>query len=101
MDLSQDGPGFLFCFSLLVVGGGAVTQMDFLDFEPLPEGQSPSPSPHRDSRNWVLPVGPGFGCWASGHSPSVMWLLERTAQAGGNVLAFRLLCRLRWGKYGS
>lgn len=67
MDLSQDGPGFLFGFSLLVEGA----QMDFLDFEPLPEGQNPSPSPCRDSRNWVLPVRPGFGCWASGHSPSV------------------------------
>lgn len=57
MDLSQDGPGFLFCFSLLVVGGGAVTQMDFLDFEPLPEGQSPSPSP---------PVIPGTGSYQLG-----------------------------------
>lgn len=37
MGLSRDGPGFLFCFSLLVGGRGTVTQMDFLDFEPLPE----------------------------------------------------------------
>lgn len=86
----QDGsvPGWAWLPLLLLSsgGGGAVTQMDFLNFEPLPEGQSPSPSPRRHSRNWVLPVGPGFRCWASGHFPSVTWLLERTAQAGGNVV---------------